>query len=305
MRTVRSMALLALTAAAVAALVLLGVDAASLRTSPGRWDVADGGGPQVGPVLPVGGITQATRQAPARPPPDGYAVEAATTRFRAGLPRRFSFRILEHGRPVTAFRRTHERLLHMIVVRHDLTEYQHLHPALGRDGTWSITLGLPRAGAYRVFVDTATGRGPFTLHLDLRASGHSPDVPLPPPSPATTVGPYTVALDAAAVGTAAELRFQVSVGGRPVTDLEPYMGARGHLVILRASDLAYLHVHPEGHAGGGHDHLAGDSGRGGDARAGGPVTFAARFPSAGAYRMFLQFRHRGQVRTAAFTFVLP
>src|SRR4029450_200133 len=109
------------------------------------------------------------------------------------------------------------------------------------------------AGGYRVFVDTATGRGPFTLPLDLRASGAPPHLPPPPPSPGTPGGAPP---DAAPVGPPAELRFQVSVGGRPVTDLEPYMGARGHLVILRASDLAYLHGHPEGHAGGGHDHLA-------------------------------------------------
>ena len=68
--------------------------------------------------------------------------------------------------------------------------------------------------------------------------------------------------------------------GEPVTDLEPYLGAYGHLVALRAGDLAYLHVHPEG-------------GRG-------PVAFRAEVPSEGAYHLFLDFKHDGVVRTAAF-----
>jgi hypothetical protein len=75
----------------------------------------------------------------------------------------------------------------------------------------------------------------------------------------------------------------------PVTDLQPYLGAYGHLVALREGDLAYLHVHPEGAPGDG-------------ATPAGPrVEFAAEVPSAGTYRLFLDFRHAGVVRTAEFT----
>ena len=51
---------------------------------------------------------------------------------------------------------------------------------------------------------------------------------------------------------------------------------------LREGDLAYLHVHPEGH---------------GD----GAVSFVTEFPSEGRYRLFLQFKHEGVVQTVAFT----
>jgi hypothetical protein len=69
---------------------------------------------------------------------------------------------------------------------------------------------------------------------------------------------------------------------------EDYLGAGGHLVALREGDLAFLHVHPTEHGqpADGHD----DS-----------VGFAATFPTHGRYRLFLQFKHRGEVRTAAFT----
>ena len=92
-------------------------------------------------------------------------------------------------------------------------------------------------------------------------------------------------------GREAELGFTVTRGGEKV-HVEDYLGAKGHLVALREGDLAYLHVHPveAGHGGepeeGAHD----------DA-----IRFATEFPSAGRYRLFLQFKHEGRVRTAAFT----
>jgi hypothetical protein len=69
-----------------------------------------------------------------------------------------------------------------------------------------------------------------------------------------------------------------------VRGIQPYLGARGHLVALRQGDLAYLHAHPEEHEGAAH-----------------AIPFAAEFPSAGSYRLFLQFRVAGVVHTAAFT----
>jgi hypothetical protein len=77
--------------------------------------------------------------------------------------------------------------------------------------------------------------------------------------------------------------------GHPVTDLQPYLGAYGHLVALRAGDLAYLHVHPTGHPGGG------------ATPAGPQIRFAAEVPSTGTYRLYLDFRHEGVVRTAELT----
>jgi hypothetical protein len=85
--------------------------------------------------------------------------------------------------------------------------------------------------------------------------------------------------------------LSVSKGGVPVTDLQPYLGAYGHLVALRDGDLAYLHVHPDGAPGDGRT------------PAGPDVTFHAEVPSAGSYRLYLDFRHAGQVRTAEFTAV--
>ena len=81
----------------------------------------------------------------------------------------------------------------------------------------------------------------------------------------------------------------VNRDGRPVTDLEPYLGAYGHLVALRERDLAYLHVHPEGDP----DDASVPSGP--------AVGFVTEVPSEAAYRLYFEFQHQGTVRRAEFT----
>jgi hypothetical protein len=129
----------------------------------------------------------------------------------------------------------------------------------------------------------------LALTGDLQVAGSYDPQPLPEPSAVTEVDGYTVVLTGdLAAGAEFELTFSVSRDGRPVTDLQPYLGAYGHLVALREGDLEYLHVHP----------LEDDA----VAPAPGPhVEFAATAPSAGTYRLFLDFRHGDAVHTAAFT----
>ena len=216
-----------------------------------------------------------------------YLLAPGPTRFTAGKAATFSFRIVDAaGRPVTRFQRAHTKYLHLIVVSRDLSGYQHLHPAMAGDGTWSTRLKLPAAGAWRAFADFATGMGAETLGVDLFAAGRFAPAAAPRPSSSAKVAGYTVAMRGAPAlaGRAGELSFQVSAGGWPVADLEPYLGARGHLVAVREGDLAYLHVHAEDAA-----------------TPGASLRFHTAFPSAGRYRLFLQFQHDGKVRTAAFT----
>jgi hypothetical protein len=96
---------------------------------------------------------------------------------------------------------------------------------------------------------------------------------------------YEVELDGELVaGTRSELTLTVRRDGRPVDDLQPHLGAFGHLVALRDGDLAYLHVHADESAG-----------------AGPELSFAVDVPAAATYRLFLDFRHGDEVRTAALT----
>ena len=225
---------------------------------------------------------------------DGLRLVVADPELRRGRAEELRFRVVDgEGATVRDFDVEHEKRMHVIVARRDLARFQHLHPEQDADGTWNLPLELADAGSYRVFTDFSRDDRAFTLAGDLRVDGTADLRPLPAPA-ATAVsdGGYDVRLDAgdARPGQEAELRFTVKKDGRTVRT-EPYLGAGGHLVALRDGDLAFLHVHPMEAGHGGQETSGQDE----------PVGFAATFPTAGRYRLFLQFKHDGRVQTAAFS----
>jgi hypothetical protein len=218
---------------------------------------------------------------------NGYRLVPLDATLPAGAAHNFRFRIVgADGHPVGDFCDEHGARLHLIIVSRDLSDYHHLHPRLAADGTWSISVRLSEPGAYRAFADFRTKERSAVLGTDLFAPGDFSPRVLPAPSRTQQVDGYTVRMggERARAGGETDLHFTVSRDGREITDLQPYLGARGHLVALREGDLAYLHVHPQ---------------EGPEPGAG--ITFGAEFPSAGRYRLFLQFRHAGRVHTTAFT----
>ncbi|WP_436776892.1 hypothetical protein [Yinghuangia sp. YIM S09857] len=226
----------------------------------------------------------------------GYTLVPGTEPRHAGEPTDLRFQILgPDGNPWTQYDLSHGRQLHLIVARRDLSGFQHVHPVLDADGTWSVPLTFADAGDHRIFADFApTGdpQGALTLGADIAVAGDYRPVPLPVPSRTARVDGYTVTLDGdLATGDGGMVTLSVAKDGRPVTDLEPYLGAYGHLVALRQGDLGYLHVHPQGEPGDG------------VTPAGPGIVFHAAAPSAGAYRLYLDFQHEGMVRTAEFTAV--
>lgn len=202
-----------------------------------------------------------------------------------------TFRIVgPDGQPVTEYETTHDKNLHLIAVRRDMTGFQHVHPTLEASGVWHTHLDLS-PGPWRLFADfKPAGAEDLTLGTDVSVAGDYHPQPMPPSSKTTTVDDYTVTLTGdLSAGSSSKLTLSVSRGGAPVTDLQPYLAAYGHLVVLRSDDLAYLHVHPQGAPGDGVTEPGPD------------VTSYATTPSAGTYRMFLDFQHNDVVRTAEFT----
>ena len=212
-----------------------------------------------------------------------YRLEVPETAIVAGEPTPFSLTVAgTDGRPVREFDEHGGVQMHLIVVRRDLTGYQHLHPTLQGDGSWRTELTLPTGGVYRAYADFERDGEKTVLGTDLFAPGDFAPAPLPEPATVTEVDGYRVELRGHAdAGAETTLTYRITRDGRPV-DVEPYLGAGGHLVALRQGDLAYLHVHPL-------------------AEKPGEISFAATFPTAGNYRLFLQFKDAGRVRTAALT----
>lgn len=203
---------------------------------------------------------------------DGYRLVQEREALVAGRAQQYVFRILgPDGTVLRDFDVEHERRLHLIVVaRSPNTQFLHLHPRQRGDGAWTTRVKLPVNGSYRVFADFTTGGERRTLGIDF-VGYDGPSLADEP------VSQYDVALDR----RGERLEFSVRRAGNPVR-LQPYLGAGGHLVVLREGDLAYVHAHAE------EDELA----------------FDVPFPSSGRYRLYLQFKVGGRVQTAQLTQVV-
>jgi len=222
----------------------------------------------------LGGLASADR---------GYGLSLDSNGLSAGTAVGVEFTVTgPDGRPLRSYEVDHEKELHLIAVRRDLAGYQHVHPTRDRAGQWSTRLDL-MPGSWRLFADFVPGDGGvpegIALGADLEVAGSYAPTPPSRVSGTTTVGGYQVSLDGSArAGEPTKVSFTVARDGRAV-ETEPYLGALGHLVALREGDLAYLHVHPDE-----------DS-----------LSFAATFPTAGRYRLFLDVKVGGEVWTAPFT----
>jgi hypothetical protein len=212
----------------------------------------------------------------------GLTLELARRTAAAGKRSGLDFRIVDRrGQTVRDFDVEHTKRMHVIVVRRDTTGFQHVHPTQRPDGTWSVPVTLGEPGSYRVFADFSVDGKAYTLADDLTADGTVRSQALPAPADSVNVDGMRVSLTegASKAGAEAELGFKVTRDGKPVA-IADYLGAKGHLVALRQGDLAFLHVHPDENS----------------------LRFMATFPTAGRYRLFLQFKTGdGRVHTAAFT----
>lgn len=217
-----------------------------------------------------------------------YQLVPQETVFGASRHAAIGFRIEdEGGQTLSDFDVEHARRMHLIVVRRDFADFQHLHPTQLADGSWRARAELSQAGVYRVFADFSTGGRSLTLATDIFVGGDYEPKPLPAPSSTADAGDgYEVELhsDQPQAAAATPVSFTVTRHGQPINGVEPYLGADGHLVALREHDQAFLHVHPEGEPGGT-----------------GPIRFQVEYPRLGRFRLYLQFKHQGEIHTAAFT----
>ena len=216
---------------------------------------------------------------------DGFRLSISPTTLAAGAATRLNVRITDAaGDPVTDLDEAHdEPPLHVILVRRDLTGYQHLHPTRSGDG-FETSVTLPEPGVWRAYADFEVDGEKVVLGRDLLVPGEFTPRALPAPAKTFEVDGYELSLshEPLLAEKEAALSFTITRGGEPV-ELEPYLGADGHLVAVREADLTYLHVHPL------------------DAAEPGRVAFDAEFAEGGSYVLFVQFKDRGEVRTGRFT----
>jgi hypothetical protein len=199
------------------------------------------------------------------------------------------------GATVRRFEVVHERVFHLFIVSHDLEYFAHVHPKLHDDSSLDVDVELPRPGAYQLIADfMPVGGPPQLVQQSFMTEGYS--------GPLSTI-PRLAAdgSDKIVGGTRVRLTMPEALAGReqlitfdlqneatgvPVVDLEPYLGATGHLLLASADLAVAFHSHP----------IAEISTTGGPT-----VVFQVLFPRAGDYRMWVQFQRRGEVLTTSFT----
>jgi len=189
-----------------------------------------------------------------------------------------------------AYEVSHEKLMHLIVVNRELTHFDHLHPDPLERGAFGTAVTFPAAGSYKLFVDFVPKGGAGATVSDWVTVGDAQDTKpklAPDVEQPKTAGHLeaSLAVSSLRAGEDATLTFTMrdAATKEAITDLEPYLGAVGHVVILSEDAERYLHVHPL------------------DERATGPeAAFGAVFPAGGLYKLWGQFQHRGEVFTFPF-----
>ncbi len=225
--------------------------------------------------------------------------------YSVNAPNEYSFSIVDdQGNTLKNFEITHTKPMHVIVVRKDLANFQHVHPEFSHaTGVFTLKdLRLPADGMYRIFADFAPTGGaknsnsmplPVTISEDVSAGTGANYTPVALKSAENdkTFGDYQVSLsfDQPPVsGKEVAMSFSLKQNSKPITDLEEYLGALGHSVILRENDLDFIHAHPMEDV---------------NRPQTGEVSFMVDFPEAGKYKVFTQFQRDGKVFTT--DFVVP
>jgi hypothetical protein len=239
---------------------------------------------------------------------EGFAAELTTSPDppQANQPAQVAFKIYgPDRRALTDYEVVHEKQFHLLLISKDLAHFAHEHPIMDPDGTWRVPITFPAPGDYRFFCDvTPTGQSQQVLRADVRVAGQAQAQPLVVDAAPKVIDGVKVELVTRRfrVGETI-LTFRLSRDGKPVRDLEPYLGALGHLVIVDQSLMQFLHAHPL-EAGGGHDMGKMDEAANRSLaarRSGGPeVRFHTEFTSPGTYKMWGQFQRGGKVFTAPF-----
>ncbi|MFF4290968.1 hypothetical protein ACFY0R_37585 [Streptomyces sp. NPDC001633] len=225
---------------------------------------------------------------------DGYRLISKDATLPSAKQTAYRFTVTgPDGRPVTGFALDQTKRMHFYAIRSDLTGFQHIHPTMAADGTWSANLSSLAPGSWRLFASFTPEAGPgkgkdFVLSRTVTVPGNATKSLLPAPATSTQADGYTVTVKGEPMaGMAHPLTVSIAKDGKPVTDLEPYLDTYAHLTAFHEGDAAFAHLHPT-------TKVTGDNG-------GPDLSFHAELPTSGNWRLFLQFQTGGKLHTAALT----
>ncbi|MGB5959288.1 MAG: hypothetical protein WBG73_01415 [Coleofasciculaceae cyanobacterium] len=192
------------------------------------------------------------------------------------------------GKAITKFETFQEKLMHLIVVSDDLQFFSHIHPNYKENGRFEVEANFPKPGKYTLFSDYKPANQKEEVSvLKTQVPGNSLSA-----SPinlnttktfADTKANLTFSQPTLKAGQEVTLTFNLkqTSNNQPITDLQPYLGERGHLVILKQSPSLtkadYIHAHAM------KDTPAGQ------------VSFMTSFPTPGKYKIWGQFNRNSKI----------
>ena len=204
--------------------------------------------------------------------------------------------ITNNEKPIEEFEINHEKLLHLIIVSKDLSYFNHVHPEYKGKGIFEIENEFPAGGEYRMVADFKPTDGNSMSKMEwVMVEGETIQ-----PLPVTVDDRLEKTVDGKKVslsidpqleaGKELTLKFTLrdESTNQPISDLEPYLGSIGHVVVFSEDGERYLHVH-----------ALEDQGRGPEA------LFETNFPKSGTYKIWGQFQKDGEVFTVPFVVKVP
>lgn len=199
------------------------------------------------------------------------------------------------GKPVSDFDINHEKKLHLIIVSEDLSYFNHVHPEFKGNGEFTIDTKMPKPGKYKLIADYIPKGGEQTTQTHwITLEGTAKKELLKPETSFVKVADgkeVTLSFEQdLKVNQETMLTFKIkdAASKQDITNLQPYLGAIGHVVILSENTEQYLHVHPM------------------DEKTTGPdAKFHTTFPKSGVYKIWGQFQHDGKVFTVPFVVNVP
>jgi methionine-rich copper-binding protein CopC len=250
------------------------------------------------------------------PAPTSVSFSTDFSTVSAGLPTALEFSIRTNEGAVPRLVAQHERLVHVIIISKDMTEFFHVHPddlsALTTENvsnaTFSVPFTFPKAGKYLIGIDYASGLSSRNSQMQVEIGG------VPQQEMEASIYPlrtshegYELTLQPGfpVVGQPATLVWRIEKDGEDVLDLEPYLAAAMHVAVIKDDFSEFVHAHGEVHLPGAPVPAASPTGVHNHAppppRFGPLIEAHPVFPSAGVYTIFAQFKHRGEVISVPFT----
>jgi len=250
---------------------------------------------RAGDKCPVCGMAL-VRTAPADTRPYTLDFEMVPRALRPLQPARVRFFVRDPrtGGIVRRFSLVHERVFHLFIISRDLDHFAHVHPRLHANGLLEVELTVPRPGAYQLIADfLPDGGAPQLVQRSFVTAGYTAPLSAVPallPDPADKVVGGTrvkLTMPEPFAGREQLITFDVldDTTGAPAGDLEPYLGATGHLLVASADLAVASHAHPIADINGSRSN----------------IVFEVLFPRPGDYRLWVQLQRRGEVVTTAFT----